>query len=248
MQLAGVFSKKTAGKSAAKPPEMGEIIKFSDKESFDYSTIIIVFAVVISVVVTFMFWWTNRNLASAVISKQDEKDTIIQEITSPTYSQVEKRAADFKDAVTMLKDAASKRYAVNEFLPEFFKYITNDVQVSNLSFNSDNNITITGSTKSYRSIAELMMALQSWQVLSGVKLQSFGVADDADETNPKASFVISASVDTTKGLAAETGSSAAEEIIEDTAGSTVIDSSSILDDSSQSVDTDSLSSDSVSNF
>lgn len=173
--------------------------QFKEHSTFNVPVALTWIVAVFSVVATLFFWWMNRNLSTSLVEKNTEKDTILQQISS--QGDVEKKANDFKSAVSQLKAAYSEKFSMSTFNADFNKKITNDVKLTNLAVTAEGNLSISGTTKSYRSVADLMVALKDWDTLSNVELLS--AATDVSEGAATTSFSISAKIDKTKQKSAQ---------------------------------------------
>lgn len=184
-----------------------DAMKFSDHPSFNFGLAILWVAAIFSILGTLFLWWTNNDTKTSLKEKESQKSSIVSEMVSPTYTDVEKKASGFKSAVSALSAAAKERYSMDDFLKTFYTKITNDSTITSLSITQDGALNITGQTKSYRSVAELMVALSSWKVLSEVDLTSVSMAT-GDQAASGASFSISTKIDKTASLTGSTESTA----------------------------------------
>lgn len=183
-------------KAAPNKSSKDEIIEFSDHPSFNFGTALSWLVTICAILITVFFWWQNRDTADAVLSKQDEKTKIIAEITSPTNIDVEKKAANFKSAVSALKAAKAEKFNNSKFLKDLSTKITTDVSIESMTLAEDGTLNLNGKTTSYRSVADLMLALKSWTSLSGVDLNSVSVQEDTNK-KPYVVFAITAKLDKT---------------------------------------------------
>jgi len=163
----------------------------SNRGSFSFAMLILNLVALLSILAAGYFWWMGRNTADTVEEKKLKLQSIDQQIKAPAMVKVEKDANDFKTSVGVLSKAKKDRYSITEFLPQFYSKITNDVTISSLSLSSDGSLAIAGKTKSYRTTADLVMALRSWNSLSDVTLSSVSMSAAEGEV-PKATFSISA--------------------------------------------------------
>lgn len=210
-----------------------EIIQFSNSSSFNLGYVFFSLAAVISIGATFFFWSANNNVSTALAEKKNEKDSIIADITSPTYKDVEKNAADFKAAVIELKQVSAEKYSISEFLPELYKHITKDVQVKNISVKNKTEVAFDGTTSSYRSVADLVVALRTWSVISDVTLNSASLNVGKDGKS-EAVFSITAKIDPTKKLKEEPATTSSDAATASGDTTTSSDTSSDSVDSTQS--------------
>jgi len=177
--------------------------QFKEHSTFNVPVVLTWTTAALSIVATLFFWWMNSNLSASLVEKNNEKDAIFQQISS--QGDTEKKANDFKSAVSQLKAAYSDKFSISTFNSDFNKKITNDVKLTNLAVTADGSLSISGTTKSYRFVADLMMALKSWDTLSNVELMS--AVTDVSEGTTATSFSISAKIDKTKQKAAQNSAS-----------------------------------------
>lgn len=182
--------------------ESHQFAQFKDHASFNFPLAICWLVAAFSIFATIFFWWLSKNAEDALVEKVADKDSIVAQISSPTYSKVEKEAADFKESVNQLKTAYKDKYTYSKFLPELYKHITKDVVLSNISISNDGTISISGKTKTYRSVADLVVALKSWDVLAQVDLLSTANTE-TEKGNIETTFSISMKLDKTKSLTTE---------------------------------------------
>lgn len=171
-----------------------DFAQFVDHPSLNVSVVLTWTVAIFSIVATLFFWWMNRNLNDALTEKLAEKDTILSQISSK--SDIEKKANDFKLSVNQLKIAYSDKYNFTTFTTGLYQKITTDVVIDNISISNDGHCSISGTTKTYRSVADLMVALKSWDHLKDVELTS-NAASSTDGVVSIA-FSISAKIDKTK--------------------------------------------------
>ncbi|MFA4996176.1 MAG: PilN domain-containing protein [Patescibacteria group bacterium] len=173
--------------------------QFKEHSTFNVPVALTWIVAVFSVVATLFFWWMNRNLSASLVEKNSEKDTVFQQISS--QGDIEKKATNFKSAVSQLKAAYSEKFSISTFNSDFNKKITNDVKLTNLAVTAEGNLSINGTTKSYRFVADLMVALKDWDTLTDVELLS--AATDVSDGAATTSFSISAKIDKTKQKTAQ---------------------------------------------
>lgn len=181
--------------SSQKPAENkdpnSEVIEFSDHPTFNFSLAISYLVALVAILGAVLFWWLNNDSVASLTAKNSEKSSIISEITSPTNIDVEKKASDFKSSVSALKSAEANKFEYSPFLTNLYTKITNDVTISGLSITSEGTVNLTGTAPTYRSVADLMMALKSWDTLSNVDLGSVSMTTVENEA-PHAVFAVSA--------------------------------------------------------
>lgn len=181
-------------KEVDKKESRDEVIQYSDHPSFNFAIAIAWLVAVCAVLIVIFFWWLNRDTENSLLAKQKEKSSIIAEITSPGNIDIEKRAANFKSAVSALKEAEKEKFDMSKFMTDFYTKITNDVVVTSITVGGDGTVNLNGKTGSYRSVADLAMALKSWSALSAVDIGSVSLQEEKDGT-VNVVFAVSAQVD-----------------------------------------------------
>lgn len=169
--------------------------QFKEHSAFNVPVFLTWTVAVFAIVATLFFWWMNRNLTDSLKVKVAEKDSIRQQILS--QGDTEKKANEFKQSVNQLKSAYAEKYDFTLFTTEFYKKLTNDVKLTNMAISADGTLSIAGKTKSYRSVADLMVAMKSWDTLTDVDLLSSAM-NETEGGAVEAIFSISAKIDKTK--------------------------------------------------
>lgn len=183
------------------------LVQMGEHSSFNFALAIAWVVALLSVLATLYFWWLSTNTIDVVAEKQSKLESIEQQIQAPAMVRTEKESNDFKSSVGILSKAKKDRFSITEFLPVFYSKITNDVKITSFSLSSDGSLAIAGTTKNYRTTADLVLALKSWSVLSDVDLSSTSMSlGEGEGSKIEALFSISAKVTTVS--AAAVGSSA----------------------------------------
>lgn len=172
-------------------------LEVEDHSSFNFPVAISCLVALMAMLVTGLFWWINKDSQTLLKEKQSEQESIVQQITTSTYKDVEKKASDFKSSVNALSAAKKERYSMEKFLQNFYSKVTKDVQISSLSVSSEGSLSISGTTATYRSVADLLMALGDWETLGEVELGSVALAESESGTL-EATFSINAIINKEK--------------------------------------------------
>lgn len=175
-------------------------LKFAEHSDFNISMLILWLVAAFAILATVYFWWNEKNLEGVLAEKNTEKNAVVMEVNSPSNIAIEKEAIDFKASVAALSAAYKTRYPVSTFLPDFYKKVNKDVVIDNLSITVNGSISISGTTTSYRSVAEQVLSFQTFTSLSGVDLASTAVSNS--DGNQMVSFTITANLVNPDKLAA----------------------------------------------
>jgi len=163
-----------------------EVIKIDASRGASHLPMLIMWiSAVIAILGTGFFWLSNQSIAGEIITKQAEAAKLQATINGPEYAETDRQVTNFISAVTLLKEANSKKYPMKNFLPSLFAKINQNVKVTNISLTSDGKFSISGSTVSYRAAAEQIMTFKEWKekdvnVLKNVELASVSMTLDKD--------------------------------------------------------------------
>lgn len=197
----------TGGVARGNSNSHDNLIPMGDHSHFNFALALAWLVALLAILATLYFWWLSRNIVDVVAEKQSKLDSINQQIEAPAMIKVAKDSNDFKTSVGILSQAKKDRFPIATFLPAFYTKITNDVRISSLSLASDGKLNIAGTTKNYRTTADLIMALKSWNMISNVDLSSVAMTvDSANNGKVEANFSVSATVIKTPAVAAAIGS------------------------------------------
>jgi len=162
-------------------------------------TIILWITFVLSLAALIYLFIAGRSMANLVLSRTSDKDQLVSELSSPSYTDIETRANSFKQAFTALSSLSATRKPKSEVLPDLYKNFTKDVKIKNVAISADGTLTVDGTTASYRSVADFMMGLKSYSKISDVKLgaTSLNTAEGVS-AKEKVLFSVSAKLDLSK--------------------------------------------------
>jgi hypothetical protein len=124
---------------------------------------------VIAIGMTAFLWLSNNSKTDALANKKTEQQKLQSSMATADFAATDTQISSFVSAVSLLKEANSKRYPMKDFLPGIFAKINQNVVVSTMSLTSEGKFTLNGTTDSYRGAAEQIMTLKEWQV-SGVNV------------------------------------------------------------------------------
>jgi Tfp pilus assembly protein PilN len=177
-----------------KPAGKGEFTEFSDRPGFNFAIAICWLVALAAILATLFFWFMDQNSASQLQDKTKKKSDILSQINSPSYVDVETKANEFKASVNALSDAKKNSFSMSTFLKDLYTKVTSDVVLTSIAVSNDGTLSLSGSTDTYRSVADLMMALKSWDTLESVDMSS--VSNKKDEKTGKivTSFAVSAKI------------------------------------------------------
>ena len=129
-------------------------------------------AIAIAVIGTISIWMIDASIVQSKKQKLNQKDVLIQKITSSEYAELDQKVSGLKSAYDEIKSDVGNNFLVGDFLTDLYNRIDKDVQVKNISITSDGKLNIDGSAANYRSVADEMLALKSFNRLQNVELLS----------------------------------------------------------------------------
>ena len=184
-----------------KTPTNETVVEFEDKKTFNLPLFLVWVAFVVSVLFLAVFWFSKNGMKSVAKEKQSEKEQLLSQIESEEYSEVAKNAEAIEVAVETLTAINNQEITTKKLLEEVNAVITSDVKIITISMGADDTLLLDGSTGSYRQVADLMMAIKSYERASEIKLGSVAASTDPSVSSTESvSFSISAKINTTLSI------------------------------------------------
>jgi len=159
--------------------------------------LIIVFVLLISGFLVFYKYFTFSQAAD----KQRSFDSLLTEIGNKKNAEIEDKANQLNSAVKIISTASKSKYLFKSFIDEMTTKITNDTKLDNLAIDNFGHITIDGQSGSYRSVADLAVALGTSKKLENVQIA--GLATASESGTSIVSFSITADIKDWKDQASE---------------------------------------------
>lgn len=156
-------------------------------------------SIMVAVLASVSFWLLDMSASQSLHDKKSEKDLIFQSIQSAEYADVNESITGFVSAYDRLKEVQKDHYAFGKFLPKLYEKVDSDITVENLEISNAGKLSLNGKTISYRGVADQMIALKSWGVLSNVQLVTVNL-NVASNGSIEVPFVISADIDKSMDL------------------------------------------------
>lgn len=196
---------------AAQKEESQSVVEFSDKKKINPAPILVWAGFVLSVLFLVYLLVAKSGLASTISDMEAEKSDITSQLESPSYADTESQVMAASEAIDTLSQVKDKEISKKALLDEIYAHITNDAKIVSVAISSDGNIAIDGATGSYRSVADLMLALKSYERISDLKLASVAVSDEEGVSNKeKVTFSISGQIDFAKTVITSGGDSTSD--------------------------------------
>jgi len=107
---------------------------------------------------------------SQATDKEQALQNLQTELNSKKNKKIEDQAAQVNSTVQILSTASKSKYLFKAFIDELVKKITNDTKLNNLSIDSSGKVTMDGQSGSYRSVADLALALKSGSKLKNIQI------------------------------------------------------------------------------
>jgi Tfp pilus assembly protein PilN len=191
---------------AAGNKESQSVVEFSDKKKMNPAPILVWAGFVLSVLFLIYLLVAKSGISSTISDMEIEKSDITSQLTSPSYADTEKQVMAASEAIDTLSEVKDKEISKKALLDEIYAHITNDAKIVSIAIGSDGNIAIDGATGSYRSVADLMIALKSCERLSDLKLASVALSDEGGVSDKeKVTFSISGQIDFAKTVMTNSG-------------------------------------------
>jgi len=146
--------------------------KSNFSQSADLSFAISWISIAVAVIGTISIWMLDASIVQSKKQKLNQKDILIQKITSAEYSELDQKVSGLKAAYDEVRADASNSLSVGNFLTDLYSRVNKDIQIKNISVTSDGKLNIDGSADNYRSVADEMLALKSFNRLENIELLS----------------------------------------------------------------------------
>lgn len=111
--------------------------------------------------------------------KQAERDEVDAEANSPENVAFRQEALAVQSSLDALEELYGRRQLATQFLDALSRNIPENVRVSDLSYESDGTVRISGRAASYETVSTLENALKNSQSATGVEEESAAVGEVA---------------------------------------------------------------------
>lgn len=149
----------------------------------------LVLTIIISLLfVGFLVVWHYR-LLSVTNNKKAAFSALQEQLNDKSNKQVEDRAGSVTSAMQILSGAVKSKYLFRAFIDQLNSKITNDTKLNSLSIDSSGKVSLDGESASYRSVADLAVALSTSEKLTDVTISNLSqsVAESPAATSGSAS-------------------------------------------------------------
>lgn len=209
------------------------MIEFEGKAKSPLNAILIYLGLFLAVAFTVFILMSERSVQAQLETAKDEQIGVREELNKPAYADVIGESKAFETAVNSLSVLSAKKMSKAEILTEFYKYITKDVRINGFSISDEGVLAIDGVTGSYRSVADFVVGLQSFERASDVTLISVSMNSGEDVSEKERfSFNVAAKLNMEK-------IEKVEPVIEEDTGETTTDETTVVPDNSDIIEPDS---------
>lgn len=151
-----------------------------------------ILVIILSVVACGFLIYYKFHTDSQAADKLSTLDTFVATLQSKNNSETEKKVNDINSAVRILSTEKKSKYLFKIFIDELKTKITNDTKLNNLSIDNQGAVVMDGESGSYRSVADLALALETSKELANVEIVALSLSS-GEESN-LVNFSISASL------------------------------------------------------
>ena len=134
------------------------------------SSVTVIVAIILAILFFSVFLFYRFQTAAQVSDKTATFAELSSQLSSKENKAIEDRALAINSAVAIVKMASKSKYQFYAFMNELSGKTTNDVKINNLTIDKNGAITLDGKSKSYRSAADLALALKSSKKISEVQI------------------------------------------------------------------------------
>jgi hypothetical protein len=178
-------------------PEPFLEINTSEGGSGGKSSIFFVLTIILVIVFTGFLVFYKYQTDSQAKDKLSAFENLQSEISSKKNSVIENKANQLNSAAKIISTASRSKYLFKALMDEISKKITNDSKLDNLTIDNVGNVTMDGKSGSYRSVADLAVALKSSKKLSDIQISGLSMSSDSGKNT--VTFSISAKIKDWKG-------------------------------------------------
>ncbi|MCX6810197.1 MAG: PilN domain-containing protein [Candidatus Berkelbacteria bacterium] len=191
-------------------------INTNEEEGGGPATFVFVISIILSVVITGFFIFYKYRTDSQVNDKQQALNSVLDQLHTPENMAIESKANDLNSSLRIINIASKTKYSFKGFMDELVKKITNDTKLNSLAISDAGFVTMDGRSSSYRSVADLAVALKSSSKLKDIEITGLTKGTESAKTSSvifsmKAQIkdwdVASASSDSTSTSSSGTGGS-----------------------------------------
>jgi len=120
--------------------------------------------------------------ASQAADKAGALQNLIDQLGNSKNKTVEDRANGINSALQILSTASKSKYLFRGFIDELVAKMTSDTKLNNLSIDDLGKVTMDGESGSYRSVADLAVALGSAKKLKDVQITGLSESSENGKT------------------------------------------------------------------
>lgn len=145
-------------------------INTSEEEGSGQSTLIFIISIILVVLVTGFLVFYKYKTDSQAADKQQALNNVLDQLHSTENKTIETKASDLNSSLRIITIASRSKYSFNGFINELVKKITNDTKLNSMSISDTGLVTMDGVSASYRSVADLAVALKSSAKLNNIEI------------------------------------------------------------------------------
>ncbi len=157
---------------SAQPDEPFLEINTDNEEGGGKPTLIFVITIVLIILLCGFFVFYKYRTDAQVTDKQQSLNNVLDQLHSSDNKSIETKADNVNSVIKIITSASKSKYSFNGFITELSKKITNDTKLNSLSISDIGLVSMDGSSSSYRSVADLAVALGSSTKLENVQITS----------------------------------------------------------------------------
>jgi len=157
-------------------------------------TLLILTIIVTLFFVSFLIIWHYR-LLSVANNKRAAFSALQEQLNDPANKKIEDKANSVSSSVLVLSGASKSKYLFRAFIDQLDTKITNDTKLNSLSIDNSGKVSLDGESASYRSVADLAVALQTSDKLKNVTISGLSQSGSgAGASAGTVTFSISATI------------------------------------------------------
>lgn len=145
-------------------------INTSEDQGGGTSTLVFITTIILVVLTTGFFVFYKYRTDSQVKDKQQALNNVLDQLNSSENKTLETKVDNLNSAVKIITTASKTKYSFKGFIDELTKKITNDTKLNSVSITDAGVVAFDGSSATFRSVADLALALKSSSKLKNVEI------------------------------------------------------------------------------
>lgn len=147
------------------------------------SSMIFIVTIILLVLMTGFFVFYKYRLDSSANDKTQALNSVLDQLHSTNNKKIEDRASSVNSAIQIMTTASKTKYSFKAFMDELSKKMTNDTKLNSMAITESGLVSMDGQSNSFRSVADLALALKSSPKLTNIEISGLSRGTDVNTVN-----------------------------------------------------------------